>query len=697
MDEYKEETMIITSYEEDEDKEPTQRRQDLVSKILARVNGAKGHHKDAFDRMERDMDLALKGFDEREWDKTKYTANVINRHIQQRTAALYAKNPKARARRRQRLDYQIWDGDPIKLKQAYETRANLLQAPELVPPQYNLLVEEYEFVQDKRAKLEKVAKTLEGLFTYFMQEAQPNFKSQMKALVRRVITTGVGYVKLGFQREMDRQPEVAAKIQDITAQIDHMRNLASKAAEGEINKDSPEIEELMLSVKALMEQEEIIVREGLLFDFPESTAVLIDPMCRQLRGFVGARWIAHELYLTCDEVREIYDVDISDSYTPYDTDGRKQSTGAANYSALTRESTEDQKNGLVCVYEVYDKPSGLVYVVAEGYKDFLGEPTAPKLKTDSFWPIFPLVFNEIENKNQIYPPSDVQLIAPMQAEYNRARQGLREHRRANRPKYVAPAGRLELEDKDKLRSHPANAVIEIQGMASGEKVDDLIQPVRMIGIDPNLYEVKTIFDDVQLVVGAQEANFGGLAKATATETSIAESARMSALGAQIDELDSFMSEVTRAAGQILLTEMSAEQVKSIVGPGAVWPELTNEQIQEEIFLEIEAGSTGKPNQAAEMRNMERMLPFILQVPGIDPKWVAREVIKRLDDRLDVDEAMSEAIPSIVAMNAAKNAQAAAGGMPGAQDPAMQGAQGAVNAPSAPGVGGSLPPMGNNQT
>ena len=277
------------------------------------------------------------------------------------------------------------------------------------------------------------------------------------------------------------------------------------------------------------------------------------------------------------------------------------------------------------------------------------------------------------------------------------------HRRGVRPVCAriasppSPAGRLELEDKDKLRSHPANAVIEIQGMASGEKVDDLIQPVRMIGIDPNLYEVKTIFDDVQLVVGAQEANFGGLAKATATETSIAESARMSALGAQIDELDSFMSEVTRAAGQILLTEMSAEQVKSIVGPGAVWPELTNEQIQEEIFLEIEAGSTGKPNQAAEMRNMERMLPFILQVPGIDPKWVAREVIKRLDDRLDVDEAMSEAIPSIVAMNAAKNAQAAAGGMPGAQDPAMQGAQGAVNAPSAPGVGGSLPPMGNNQT
>jgi hypothetical protein len=37
-----------------------------------------------------------------------------------------------------------------------------------------------------------------------MAEQQPSFKSQMKALVRRVVTTGVGFVKVGFQRDMDR-------------------------------------------------------------------------------------------------------------------------------------------------------------------------------------------------------------------------------------------------------------------------------------------------------------------------------------------------------------------------------------------------------------------------------------------------------------------------------------------------------------
>ena len=227
---------------------------------------------------------------------------------------------------------------------------------------------------------------------------------------------------------------------------------------------------------------------------------------------------------------------------------------------------------------------------------------------------------------------------------------MREHRRANRPKYAAPAGVLEEEDKTKLATHPANAVIELQALAAGQKVNDVIQPVGQIGIDPNLYEVRTIFDDIQLVVGAQEAQFGGLSKATATETSIAESARMSSLGANVDELDSFMSEVTRSAGQVLLAELSREEVVKIVGPGAAWPEMTREEIMEEVFLEIEAGSTGKPNRAAELGNIERIMPFLLQIPGMEPRWLAKELLKRLDDKLELDSAFADQVPSIVAMN-----------------------------------------------
>ncbi len=670
--------------ESKEDQEPIAARKNLVAELLARVESARADHKAAFERMKKDMDLVLHGFDPDEWNDTRYVVNLAQRHVQQRTAALYAKNPRCVAKRRERMMYRLWDGSPAMLADARAARQAAQQAMMPVPEAVAMVLEEYEQVQADSARLDKVAKTLELLFSYFMSESQPTFKSQMKALVRRMLTTGVGYVKLGFQREMQRRPEISARMNDIQVRLDHLKRLAEEAAEGEFNDTSAQSEELALSLKALGQEPQVIVREGLMFDFPDSTSIIVDPRCKQLRGFIGARWIAHQMFFTAEEVQEIYGKDVKGCFTGYKVKGRSHDSsraGLVSADGTTRKTTDE---GMVCVYELYDKPSGLVYTMAEGYSDFLVEPAEPQLKLETFWPVFALVVNEVEHDKEIYPPSDVHLIRSMVSEYNRAREGLREHRKANRPGYLTPAGALEDEDKAKLAARNAHDVITVQGLQAGQKSEDVVIPIKTTGIDPNLYEVGTVFDDVQLAVGAQEANFGGTGGATATETSVAESARMSALGAQVDELDSFMSEVARAAGAILFQEMSADQVRMIAGPGAAWPELTAQEIADEVMLEIEAGSTGKPNQAAELRNIERVLPYIIQIPGIDPKWLAKEVLKRMDDKLDLDAALAEGSQSIVAMNGMTDANAAAG--------ATQGAAGALNAPmaGAPGVGPSGP-------
>lgn len=677
--------IVATATEEyDADAEASLARKNLVGEMLRRVTTAKGDHKAAFERMKKDMDLVFHGYDPKEWGNDKYVVNLAQRHVQQRTAALYAKNPRCVAKRRQRMMYQLWDGSPEMLADAQAARAAAEQALQPIPQAVAMVLAEYDSVQAENARLDKISKTLEILFSYFMSESQPTFKSQMKALVRRMLTTGVGYVKLGFQREMQRRPEISARMNDVQVRLDHLERLAKEASEGELRDTQAEYEELMLSMRELTQQPDIIVREGLMFDFPDSTAIIVDPRCKQLRGFIGARWIAHQMFFTPDEVMEIYGKDVKESYTGYQVKGRSHDSSRQSLGSEGGETKTSPEEGMVCVYEIYDKPSGLVYTVAEGYDDFLKEPAEPELRLETFWPVFALVCNEVEHDKEIYPPSDVHLMRSMVHEYNRAREGLREHRKANRPTYLTPAGMLEEEDKEKLAARPAHGVITVQGMQAGQKSEDLVAPLKTIGIDPNLYEVGTVFDDVQLAVGAQEANFGGTAGATATETSVAESSRMSALGAQVDELDSFMSEVARAAGAILFQEMSAEQVKRIAGPGAVWPELTAQEIADEIQLEIEAGSTGKPNQAAELRNMERVLPYIIQIPGIDPKWLAKEVLKRMDDKLDLDAALAEGAKSVVAMNGMQDANAAAG--------MNQGAAGAMNAPmpGAPGVGPSGP-------
>ena len=170
---------------------------------------------------------------------------------------------------------------------------------------------------------------------------------------------------------------------------------------------------------------------------------------------------------------------------------------------------------------------------------------------------------------------------------------------------------------------------------------------------------------------------GSVSGATATETSIAQSSQSSATQSNVDDLDDMLTLLARSAGQILFKETSLATVEKIVGDGAVWPEMTMEDIASEIFLQIEAGSTGRPNQAQEIQNAERIFPLLMQIPGIDPEWLGRELIKRLDDRIDISEAFAEQQQSIVSQN--QNQQPTQGA-PG-ESPTEQGAEGGNNTPT----------------
>src|SRR3546814_8662225 len=69
----------------------------------------------------------------------------------------------------------------------------------------------------------------------------------------------------------------------------------------------------------------------------------------------------------------------------------------------------------------------------------------------------------------------------------------------------------------------------LEGRADGENVANKLQQVQKAPIDPNVYETNGIFEDILRIAGSQEANLGGAAGATATESSIAEGSRISSL------------------------------------------------------------------------------------------------------------------------------------------------------------------------
>src|SRR3546814_18177996 len=87
----------------------------------------------------------------------------------------------------------------------------------------------------------------------------------------------------------------------------------------------------------------------------------------------------------------------------------------------------------------------------------------------------------------------------------------------------------------------------LEGLADGENVANKLQQVQKAPIDPNVYETNGIFEDILRIAGSQEANLGGAAGATATESSIAEGSRISSLESNTDDLA--VLQIGRASGR----------------------------------------------------------------------------------------------------------------------------------------------------
>lgn len=701
--------------------EPEPARKALVNRWQSRVREARSYWKPAFERMRANMsfvngeqwetDTRRRRRRRRDAERDeRYVANIALRHVLQRTAELYPQNPTVKAKQRPKIMATVWDGTEQALQQAQMGMQNAMGMGMMPLPQVQAVLEDASKVKQYDQLMSRVAKTLEILYEYNIEEQTHSFKTMMKMTVRRAIITSVGYVKLGFQRAMKMDPAIEARIADMSERLANIERLAQDMADGEFEDDSADAESLRLAVKALSEEPQLIVREGLSFDYPDSTSIIPDKKCRTLRGFLGTDWVAQQYILTPDEIQEVYGVDVGHDYSVYDDDGNtNESVVSRHYEAGGND--KDDKQGNACVWEIYHRKDGLVYVVCDGYCDFLQEPSPPDAEISRFYPWFAFVMNEGYDENSLFPQSDIDLLRDMQLELNRARQGLREHRRANRPKTVVAAGVLEEVDKDKLKTHPANAVLELNALAPGQKIDDVLQVVKNPPIDPAVYDTAPTFEDILRVLGSDQADQGTTSGATATEVSVAQFSQHTDTSSVTDDMNDLLTDLARAGGELLILNVSAQVVQEIVGPGAVWPQLDRQTVAKNVFLEVDADANGSPNKQQDVQNIVQLVPILQRVPGISPEWLARQIIQRMGDDIDMTDAFAEGVPSMEALNQLmstpppvpgqapgdeKEAPTGAGKGPPRpaqpdQDPNAQGPQGLTNSTGGPGTEGSLGP------
>lgn len=659
---------------------PGPARKALVTKLKDRIEADKRHWAPDFARIREDMDFAygLQWENQTSIEKEdRYVANIVQRHINQRTSALYAKNPKVVAERRPRLDFQIWDEDPARL----QDMAMVAQAGIQPPPELALLAKDISEGLQVRQMLKKVARTMEVMWTHYTDEQVPPFKMMMKDLVRRTLVCAVGYVELDFQRTSGFSEERMSQLADARSRLQQIERLSAELDLGPnegIGDDSSEMEQLRLLIQDLQSNPDMKMREGLVYDFPDTLSIIPSRGTKMLRGWYGTDWLTKEFEVPCERVKEWFGIDIGDSYSTTSDAGRNDSDG----NSTGRNPLLDPEGKKIRLWKHYVKRDGLIYWMAEGYDDFLREPERPAVDVERFFPFYVLTFNEVTHDKKVFPLSDVRLLRSMQKEYNRKKEAFRQHRIANRPVYITPAGTLEDDDLDKLVcDYPDHAILPLRGLKEGQAAETALQPMKKAPIDPNLYETESDFADVLRVVGSQEANIGGTSGDTATEVSVAEGSRLSSVGSNEDDLEMLLDELARDGGNVMLMNLSEETVKEIAGPGAVWPKLDSHTIKREMFLKVEAGTAGRPNKAMEQANFQRLAPILMQLPGIDPTSLASYGIRILDDKIDLADFVKQGLPSIQMMNSAKPAAGPTEGPPGgSSEPTAQGPQGGANQP-----------------
>lgn len=647
-----------------------------IKQWTKRIKDAKTFAEKDFKRMRENCEFAagLQWATQETVESEKYVANFVNREVNQKVATLYAKDPKAIYRRRKRLDFQIWDGSVETMQAAHALLAQAQQAMQQNPQAAQMIQQSPQFLQATalindinhgkqwQQLCDRIGHTLEILYGYQCDTQTPDFKYQMKQLVRRTVTTGVGYVRLNMSREGDHALTASGTDDSLSMRVKRAKRILEGIDEDKITEDDPrneQLEALMQSIDLSEKEGDVTnVEERLDFDFPQSTSVIVDPKCKSLKGFIGARWVAQEYKLPLETVNAYFEVDIKagGELVKYAEDGQP----AVKEQPVRDNAKDPQDKPLCCLWEVFDIITKTSFFIVDGWKDYVQEPQAVTPTLNRFWPIFSLTFNDCEvepgGKVHIYPPSDVELLRHPQKEWNRTREELRKHRKSNRPWYGCRKGLLTDGDKEQIGDHENSQLVELEGIPPGEDIAKHIAFFQSAPIDQNVYNTQPLLEDSSLVIGTNTAQQQqGQRHVAATPAVIQEQARMSGVNSNVDDLDDLLSELARAAGEVMLQEFSLETVKRVVGVGAAWPEENRQDFLNEIFLDSVAASSGRPNKAVEVANAQQLVPLLMQA-GSNP-WavISKIIIPTLDSNLDASD-FAPTMPPQPAQGAAQPAQ-----------------------------------------
>lgn len=485
------------------------------------------------------------------------------------------------------------------------------------------------------------SKTMQSVLNrVFIKDAK--LKPRAKAGIRAAMTTGIGWAKVSWQKDIKTDPLIETRLSDSQDNLQRIRFLISEIDEGDDQRCELEAKqaELEQQIAAIQEQAEVKTVEGIAIDrVLTEDMFILDDTFYDFDGYDQADALAHRVWMVTEKYEQTFGKEPPKTANRYGRDKKERDSGKSDDDAVE----------LVAVFEVWDKTSNRVYTLCSGADEWAREPYTPAVIGRRFYPFFALAFNPTDGT--VHPLSDTELLTELQDEYNTTRTNFAEHRKENVPVRVyRKGGDLTDSDIKALSNRQANQWVGIEGDPANP-IDKDIAILPNPPVDPATYDVQTILRDAEMVLGAGDAAKGSINKAkTATEAEIMAQGLQSRVAERSDVVEDWIAEMAKYAAELCLQELTLPQVQRIAGEEAVWPQMSKADVFDLVQIEIRAGSTGRPNKSKEREQWGQMLPQIqksieqiMQLRQNGQNDMAETVMKlleetlrRFDERIDIE-------------------------------------------------------------
>lgn len=570
----------------------------------------------------------------------------------------------------------------------YTLRANLIHGTitAILPNIYARNPEVSVSATHAGRSLKLLCKTIETVTNRQMVEA--DLKTRMKSTVRAAMTCSFGNVKVTYQRERTEDPIIRSRIEDTQDNISRvealMLQLDDPGAKGEQEAIKQELEQTMAG---LNEKVEIVAGEGITVDRVLTEHLLVDPSVAEFWDYKQADYIIQLIPTKKSTAEGDYKMKLDKAKTYSDPTMAAPNEGGKVFSG--GDST-DSSDCMICICEIWDKRSQRVYTLVEGCDFFLRPPYSPPRVGKRWYPFFLLPFQTVDGN--FVGPSLVDLTERLQKEHNDTRDKENAHRDLVKPGWVAGS---DVNEKT-IKRYEDSVLGEITIMDSeGKNIQQMIMPKQHPAIDPAVYDTSKVRYDWEQVSGMQDAARSSVVQAkTATEASIMQQSLSGRVSEMRDQVEDCVTDMYQYAAEILLQEMTQQQVERIMGPHKMgplmqttvdpltgqpieapavdpgtgepiqvviepsydWPQLSREEVFDMVQIKIRAGTTGEPDKMEQQETWIKLMPVIqplitqimdLQLKGVDTtslEALLKETVARFDDKLDVEQIMPKLKP-----------------------------------------------------